>query len=249
MKRELSFHRDLFFQLLLKRIDLWIDEEEKSRFKENNAIRIDLLDEDEYKLDEDGYFDVRSDIIKAVFAANNDFTKYLKDNFQAELSYRKNDLFPRKWMLDDRQIKNAIDRCSRFLPIMNALHNRNRDSRGEELKVMKAEADKIIGKRRIDILKKEAAYISYFVGNAHFYADLKGRTDIPINTIKKYIQAFVKIGIIKKIHDGGSKGTLYADGWFQQMPDNKLRKFPFLIKTTEIMKGLRRLPALINSNN
>jgi hypothetical protein len=152
-------------------------------------------------------------------------------------------------MLDDRQIKNAIDRCSRFLPIMNALHNRNRDSRGEELKAMKAEADKIIGKRKVDTLKKDAVYISYFVGNAQFYADLKVRTDIPINTIKKYIQAFVKIDIIKKIHDSGSKGTLYADGWFQQLPDNKLRKFPFLIQTTEIMKGLRRLPALINSNN
>lgn len=233
MKKELSFHRDQLFQLLTKRLDFWVDEEEDKRFDEEGG------------LSEEDHFRIRADIIQAVFAANNDFTGYLKDNFKAELYHRKADLFPRSWMLKDNKIKDAIDRCSRFLPIINALHNRNRYAR-EELKVMQTEVDKITGKNKIETLKKGAAYISYFTGNAEFYDDLKTRTDIPVNTIKKYIAAFIKIGIVKKIHDGGKGGTLYADGWFQQTQDNQLQKYPFLIQTAGIKKGLRMLPSMIN---
>jgi hypothetical protein len=91
-----------------------------------------------------------------------------------------------------------------------------------------------------------AAYISFFIGRAGFYGDFHRKTDIPEITIKRYIAALTQIGSIVKIRDGGRQGTIYTDGYFLQMPDNRMHKISFLSeKAPGIKERLWQLPDLV----
>ena len=109
-----------------------------SYFYDRAKDRIDLKLEDE-----DQPFEARSEIIQDAHAAHKDIVKYLEDNFKDELSHYKENIFPRAWMLKDTIIQKAMQQHPKFIPIMNALHNRNRHSNGTELIKIQQEVNRM----------------------------------------------------------------------------------------------------------
>jgi hypothetical protein len=93
--------------------------------------------------DEQAVFAHRSMVTKGMYSACGDFMKYLEREYGPELEYRKENLFPRAWMLKDKAIREVVDTHPAFAKLVNYLFNRNRYFRGDKLKKMVEEADKL----------------------------------------------------------------------------------------------------------
>ena len=173
--------------------------------------------------------------------ATESFIAHLEKNHKKELLYSKDDVFPRAWMVKDRDIRKMIEDHHSFIKIVNYLFNRNRHSRGDDLRKMVEEADRFIdGRRYLD-----THIYSTFLTNSEFYDDMTSKLDISKNSIQRYLTASASIGTLKLLYDGGRFGRLYADGYFKQSADNKYRKFSFLKDDPAIREGLKRLPVMI----
>jgi len=155
--------------------------------------------------------------------------------------------FPTRWMTNNQKIAKVIECRPAFIPIVNYLFHHNQSWRGshyDERIKMKEVADKITGGKRYTENGHEYVYSTFITGKA-FYRGIIKATGFSKSLIQIYLKAFVIIGCLKELYKGkGGKGILYADGYYVPAPDNKLRKISFLIKSSEMISGLTRLPKL-----
>jgi len=202
-------------------------------------------------------FLIRSLVIKGANKAFEDGIKHLKEKYKREVFYSKENIFPRKWMTDDRIISTIIDNSPVFIRLINYLYNRNRYSSTFNIKGMVEQADKLTGGRRYfeketeekkkkkqKKRRKEGHIYSSFYTDKNFYDEATRATGISKNSIQRYLFAFAEIGIIEILYDGKTRGKLYADGYFAEY-NNKLTKHSFIKNTSYIKQGLRNLPRYI----
>ena len=204
-----------------------------SRIKDR-ADEIDPADEQSLKVS-------RSQTTKDFYKALKETIHFVEHRRKADLYYRKEDLFPPQWMKADKRIKGALERVPSFIPLINYIHNRNRYWRGDKLKAMMEEADKITGGRRHD-----KHLCSTFVLNQALEKELIDHLEISRVTLYRTLAISCEIGYLK-LSDGRGKGkqALYADGYFLETPDNQVRKISFVMNTPSIKANLRLLPEFL----
>lgn len=194
-----------------------------------------------------------SDIIKGTRQGIEAFQKFLEFKYKDALRYKKENIFPKKWMQKNKRISDQMDRNPTFLPLVNYIYNRSRSYRGNILKEMIAEQQRIMtaedkAKWGDKYRGKNGEYIySTFLTTKPFYKEVAKALRISVSTVQLYIKAFEAIGIIKLLHDGRNRGRLYADGYFTETPDNSYRKHSFLIETSSIKEGLYTLSFFTSS--
>jgi hypothetical protein len=192
--------------------------------------------------------DKNPDALRAKIQEFKEYLDFKRQPHQVSLWESNRRQFPPKWMTDEEKIAEVIERYPSFIPIVKYLINHNRYWHGsdkeERIKMQKV-ADKITGGKKYKSKKGDRIYSTFLTGKA-FYDGICRKTRYSKNTIQSYLKAFVKIGCLEKLDKGnGGKGVLYADGYYVPAPDNKFRKISFLIKSPEMISGLKKLPELI----
>jgi hypothetical protein len=223
------------YAYLVEHLEFWMEEEQKKLDTQY------IPDTEEYENLTAGY---RAAVVQGFNAAAEAFTEYLKKEYTEELRRRNADRFPLVWMEKPR-IKAATKRCPSFYPILNYLFKRNQYWRGSDLHRMVEQADKLTKGSRY--LSRDKNYYSTFQGNDDFYTELNNHTKVSKSTCKRYIAAFVKMGILKVLYKGRNDGYLYTDGYFAPYMGDKIRKHTFLKKDPLIIEKLKELPELVNT--
>jgi hypothetical protein len=179
-------------------------------------------------------FPARRAVIKGFCNTIESVKEAVIEQYPDEYYYRNSSgPYPRKWMTDDKRI-NAKLKDFKIVELLNYLFKINQYIKGDAFEAMTALADKLTeGKRH----NNKHAY-SVFTVNKDFYAKATKALKLSQRTLQKYLQAFCNAGIVSMV-DKITEGMVYADGFFMQLPDGKLRKIHFLQKTLEYKNALR----------
>jgi hypothetical protein len=186
---------------------------------------------------EDNLLNARRKVVKSGYAAADQLQKHISNYYWKELNYSKEEHWPTKWMLDDKEIKKTIDRYPKLIPVLNYIFNQTRHFKGEQYKEM----IRLAGGKKYRHIDHDGMLIdsdySAFVTNTEFYEKITKESGRKKIYIQKMIQQFCSSGILQKLGNDG-RSRVYADGYFSPYDDTK-RKISFLKKDSRFLKALR----------
>ena len=198
-------------------------------------------------------FVARARAVKDANKATNKLLKFIQENYEAELKYSKENIYPREWMRRDKRIMQTLEHYPLLLDLLNYIFNLTRYIKGDEQKIMIALNDKVIGDKYSKNGKDRE--FSSFITDQEFYDKLMKKFGKKHSTIEKYLKALTDAEIIFKagrvnveikmkgkemvVKEKRGGTTLYVDGYFAPAPGNRLVKHPFLIESKSYKKALR----------
>ena len=189
------------------------------------------------KVEEKDHFllQARAPVIKQHMAALKEQENYLLKHYAKELNYSKEYVYPRKWMLNDRQTYNSLERFPKIIPILNYIYNLNR-RKGSKYWMVDGLIDQVTNKSG-EYSTYNGNNLAVFVTNQAFYEELMEKLNCSKGLIQKYLKTFAAESIIVNLGNVGTTGSLYADGYYK-LYVNTRRKHPFL-KKADHMVALR----------
>lgn len=202
----------------------------------------DFIDDEDR---ENRLFKARAEAAKACLKAVQKAESFLLTEYKDEINYRKEDIYPRQWMLNDKRIYNALETYPLTVPLLNYLFNLNRYIKGQEYKDMVELCDSVTDGK----IYNGKWNLSAFITDKAFYHDITKRFGYSKIYIQKCLKAFEQTGIILKIgtvkKGRGRPATLYADGYFVEYGDGQKRKIALLKNSREYREALKNLPEII----
>ncbi|MDY6839239.1 MAG: hypothetical protein SWH78_14840 [Thermodesulfobacteriota bacterium] len=213
--------------------------EEIKRAKQKAIDEYDLdLNPDDPELARDVKLKEISPVVKDIKKITEEF---LADpEFREALNYRKEFIYPREWMRNDKRIWKKLEARPIIVDLLNYLYNYNRFLKGEDYRQTVEWVDMKMGGQKYTGTGEKHDF-AVFVTDPNFWHELDKNLEYSEGYPKKVMKAFCDAGIIIKLKDLGREGTLYADGYYTQMPGNRKVKHPFLKKNKEFRKALREM--------
>jgi hypothetical protein len=224
-----------FEERLLSILNSAIKWEEESVTEEKG---LDLINNKEIVKDE--LFLARSRVVKAFNSAIEGIQKHVLENHKRELFYSKKNMFPTKWMENDKRIAETLDKYPFTLPILNYLFNLNRRGYGGEIRSKMLQLFEKVGGKKFEKNDAKRRFVerelSIFKTDKEFYAEAAKAVECSEIYCKRYIRALKASGIILFVGKDGRNGSVYADGYY--VPHKQgYRKVPLL--TAKMKKALR----------
>jgi|GEM_PF-4251453 len=218
------------------------EDEAKSLYCKKHHIK-DIDDEPDLEETQNLYLhSFKSKVIKSALAAHKQMITFIEKNYRKEIQFSRADKYildeSPVWMMKDEKIVQNLERFPFTIPILNYLWNYNRYTRGKELQDMSSLTKAVTGGEKHITGKNKKYEYATFVTDAEFYKNMSDKIDCSKNYLQKYLIAFNKIGVIKKLGNVGRNGTLYTDGYYVPY-DTTFRKQVFLKDTRAFKVALR----------
>ena len=158
-------------------------------------------------------------------------TKRLWERFPKELKYSDYNVFPRKWMIKDKQINSNLQKYPLICEILNYVYNLNRYDGYWAAKENKYSYDKNPA--------------SYFVTSSKFYDGLVKKVGCAERTATGYIKLLINFGLLQRKQKLFHNKQIIIDGYFIEW-NGKYKKLP-LIRENKFFKGVFRTISLKNT--
>lgn len=157
----------------------------------------------------------RSVIVKDIHRALTHELSRLNKEFEHELLISRDNVFPRKWMIEDSQIKMTMKRCPLLMPLIDYLFNQNRRIKKEKLKELQEMAQH---------QTHNGHPVSCFLTDAEFYRQTAKALNCSEGTIKRYIKNLVDANLLHPLFRLEHNVRVIKDGFYTPFIENKLRK-------------------------
>jgi hypothetical protein len=156
-----------------------------------------------------------------------------RDTFKAKYKnqIRQNDQwYPRKWMEEDIRISALMKRYPRIVDILNAIEARKSESDNSYIYLLHPKYDRFEKEYPHGWTYKNEHLYALFITDSRFYETILTSLEIEKITLQKYLQAFHKTGILKKLPNTGKYKNLpiYAVGYFSKYKEDKFKLNRFL---------------------
>ena len=195
-----------------KRFDTFIDglvlQAQNKAIKEYDIDEIRETDPDEAN---NRIFLARTTAIKQI---QNVIAPGLWKRFEKELSYSKEDIFPRHWMSNHKGIQQTMERYTMLMPLLNTIFNQNRYVKQKDVDHLQTYANghTINGHP-----------ISLFITNSTFNSSTIKKLNCSKRHLQKYIKGLLHLDIFKKIGNDGINGQIILDGYYTKFKDNFIK--------------------------
>ncbi len=190
----------------------------------------------EVLLGNDVYSSLRRKILKDLHNELGEYCKQLEATIQTEFGkVKKEEYWPRAWMVNDKSICAMLNEYPYFVPILNILWKRSKH---------------LDSKESLD--RKER----YGINDRGMHRDMKGKLQhcalLPEFTydqvarelgksaqlVQKYLKAMCDIGILRMFHQKGRHPfTVYSIGYWSEWINNRFKVNPYLQEGVYGKKG------------
>ena len=184
---------------------------------------------------------VRSKAVKRLVTDYEKTIKYLKQKYDAELSYSTENWFPKNWMKNDKEIRKIIGyedekicikaRYPKLIPIMNYIHNLNRRKmRKKDIDLMKILASG-------EEFKPDRPF-ACFITNRKFYDDIVKALGISESTAHRYIKGLLNMNAVRVLEQLKFNRMVLSDGYYLKYQSG-YRKISFMQNNAFFRQRLR----------
>lgn len=157
--------------------------------------------------------------------------KRLWERFPKELKYSDYNVFPRRWMVKDKQINSNLQKYPLICEILNYIYNLNRYDGCWIAKENKYSYDKHPA--------------SYFITSSKFYNELVKRVGCGQRTATRYIKLLLDYGLLQHKQTLFHNQQIIIDGYFIEW-NGKYKKIP-LIQENKFFRDVFRTLSLKNT--
>lgn len=141
---------------------------------------------------------------------------------------QKGQHYPRKWMENDERISTILKKYPRISVILNTIEEWKD---GDYLYLLRPKGKRFNEEYPHGWIYGEKKHpLAVFIADSRFYDAIVPRLEIVESTLHKYLQAFHKTGILKKLPNTGKYKNLpiYAVGYFSEYKEDKFKLNRFL---------------------
>jgi len=223
----------ILFRALKEELLELIEEAEKAATEKYD---LNEIGDEEYTREK--LFIARSKVVKRFDKDLEKARKWILNNYGAE--YRRGGKwYPRAWMIRDKRIAATIEKYP-IVEILNFIDKESRFKKGQRYKDMVEIAHRVSGGKKHMAQKGPRDYASFLVKKDDFYRRISEKVGYSKRYVQKFMQAFCECGILIKLGKVDRHGgMIYADGYFTQWGDKKVKHRFLKEKNKSIKQALR----------